>query len=199
MTQDKKDFEYFESLLNSKPENCVFTRAEIISQGYSHDMITSFGNQTWICAYTHFAVKELYELDYDEVYRLCLYNDGVTALKNAESIVQYDNEADGFDLNWRPLNDLWEDYENDTKKGTDIATRQFAYWHSNIVPHRSMEHHILGNALFAVWVAVTCADKRIADSALKIFKDNCANIDWDNLHLSYAFVAESALIFGNND
>lgn len=198
LTQDKKDFYLFESLLKANPENCIYSRREIISQGSSHDMVVSFGNQTWICTYTHLAVRELYAMDNDEIYKQCLYNNGVTALKNANNIVKYDNSEDGFDLNWRPLNDLWEDYENDTKKGTEIATRQFEYWHQEIVPHRNMEHGVLGNALFAVWVAVTCEDERIAERALRIMQDNCKNVNWAGMHLSYAFVAESALIFGNS-
>ena len=198
LTQDKKDLDLFEDLLKNKPENCVFSRAEIISQGYSHDMITSFGNQTWICTYTHLAVRELLAIDEvnTETYKQCLYNNGVTALKSTGSITKYDNKPDGFDINWRGLNDLWESYDNNTKKGTEIAQRQFSYWHEKLVPHRHMEHGVLGNALFAAWVAATCADERIAASALKILKDNIANVDWDNLHLSYAFVAESALIAG---
>ena len=197
LTQDKKELELFEKLLNENPGNSIFTRAEIISQGCAHDMITSFGNQMWICTYTHLAVRELYALTNEEIYKKGLYNTGVTALRNVSSITRYDNKAEGFDINWRPLNDLWEDYEKDTTKGTEIASRQFAYWHEKIVPHRHMEHGVLGNALFSVWVAVTCEERRICDRALKILYENYANIDWENMHLSYAFVGESALIFGN--
>ena len=53
----------------------------------------------------------------------------------------------------------------------------------------------LGNAPFAAWVAVTCEDERIAKKAMGIMKKGAPGIDWDEVHLSYAFVAESALIF----
>jgi len=197
LTGDQKALEDFEELMDAVPKGSVFKRSEIVSQGYSHDMITSFGNQTWICLYTHLAVRELIALDPDReaVYKLCLYNNGVTALKNVNSITKYDNKSGGFDINWRSLNPLWEDYENDTSKGTAIAQRQFRYWHEKLVPHRRMEHSILGNALFAAWAAVTCGDERIEKRAIEILKEEAEKIDWDSVHLSYAFVAESALIF----
>lgn len=197
LTGDKDALGCFEELMNSVPEGGIFKRSEIISQGYSHDMVTSFGNQTWICLYTHFAVRELLTLDpkRENEYKLCLYNNGVTALINVNSIKKYDNENGGFDINWRSLNSLWEDYGNDVSKGSQIAERQFSYWHKNLVPHRHMEHSILGNALFAAWTAVTCEDERIEKKAMEILKEEVEKIDWNSIHLSYAFVAESALIF----
>ena len=58
-----------------------------------------------------------------------------------------------------------------------------------------MEHAVLGIAVFAAWVAVTCEEKRISEAAAKKLSENLAFVDWDNLHLSYAFAAESALLF----
>ncbi len=199
LTGDKDDLKYFEGLINSVPEGSIFKRSEIVSQGYSHDMITSFGNQTWICLYCHLAVRELITLDpvQASAYKLCLYNNGVTALKNVYSITRYDNERGGFNVDWRSLNSLWEDYENDVSKGTAIAENQFTYWHEKLVPHRRMEHGVLGNALFAAWTAVTCEDERIEKKAIEVLKKEIVKIDWNSLHLSYAFVAESALIYGD--
>jgi len=199
LTREEKELALFDALMESKPENCVFTRREIISQGYASDMITSFGNQTWICTYTHLAVRELIRLDAarEADYRRCLYNNGVIALRNANSIKKYDNAAGGFDLNWRVLNELWEDYGQDTNRGTAIASRQFDYWHAHTVPHRKMEHSVLGNALFAMWVAITSEDARIAKHALHVLQEECVKVDWDAVHLSYAFVVESAMIFGD--
>ena len=45
------------------------------------------------------------------------------------------------------------------------------------------------------WAAATCEDERIAKKAMEILKEEITKIDWNSLHLSYAFVAESALIF----
>jgi hypothetical protein len=199
LTGDQKDRQYFEELIHSVPENGIFKRSEIVSQGYSHDMITSFGNQTWICLYCHLAVRELIPLDPDResIYKLCLYNNGVTALKNVYSIKKYDNKCGGFDMDWRKMNTLWEDYEKDTTKGTAISEKQSSYWHQHLVPHRHMEHHILGNALFAAWAAATCEDERIEKKAMEVLKEEIAKIDWNSLHLSYAFAAESALIYSD--
>ena len=199
LTGDPADRQSFEELMHSVPAGGIFERSEIVSQGCSHDMITSFGNQTWICLYCHLAIRELITLDPDRAsaYKLCLYNNGVTALKNVYSITKYDNKGGGFDMDWRSLNALWEDYEKDTSKGTAIAERQFSYWHQHLVPHRHMEHGVLGNALFAAWAAATCEDERIAKKAMEILKEEITKIDWNSLHLSYAFVAESALIYGN--
>jgi hypothetical protein len=60
-----------------------------------------------------------------------------------------------------------------------------------------MEHGVLGNALFAAWTAVTCEDERIEKKAIEVLKKEIVKIDWNSLHLSYAFVAESALIYGD--
>ena len=62
-----------------------------------------------------------------------------------------------------------------------------------IVPKRSAEHNLLGNALFSAWVAASCEDARIAECAKKKLQSNAPLIDWESLHLSYAFVAEGAL------
>ena len=197
LTQDQAALCAFEECIESTPPDCVFSRGEIVSQGYSPDMITAFGNQTWICTYAHLAMRELLTLDPKraELYRRCLYNNGVIALKNASDIGKYDKKTGGFDINWRGLNERWEDYGKDSDKGTEISKRVFAYWHEKFVPHRRMEHAVLGNALFAAWVAVTCEDERIAKKAMGIMKKGAPGIDWDEVHLSYAFVAESALIF----
>jgi hypothetical protein len=199
LTGDQKDRQYFEELIHSVPKDGIFKRSEIVSQGYSHDMITSFGNQTWICLYCHLAIRELIPLDPDResIYKLCLYNNGVTALKNVYSIKKYDNKCGGFDMDWRKMNTLWEDYEKDTTKGTAISEKQSSYWNQHLVPHRHMEHHILGNALFAAWAAATCEDERIEKKAMEVLKEEIAKIDWNSLHLSYAFAAESALIYSD--
>lgn len=158
-------------------------------------MLTLLGKgQTWICTYIHLAVKELIKLDEKnrDCYRSCLYNNGVTALKSMDGIEKYDNYPNGFDIDWHPLNDLWEDYHNDPDNGTRIADREFAYWHKEFVPHRFMEHHTLGDALFSSWVAVSCGDERISKRAFEKLKGSVSGVDWDNLHLSYAFVVECA-------
>lgn len=196
LTKEQKDFELFDELMKTKPCNSIFSRREIVSHGYGHDMIAFLGTQqTWICTYTHLVIRELIKLDKEnqDYYKRCLYNNGVTALKCIDGISKYDNSPDGFDIDWHPLNEMWEPFNNDTDDGTQIADRQFTYWHKKFVPHRFMEHHTLGNSLFSAWVAISCGNKKIAECAFTKLSNNVCNVDWENLHLSYAFVVESAL------
>ena len=200
LTGDEEDLWLFERLAAESPQDCIFTRLEIVSQGYAHDMIAYLGiKQSWICVCAHLAIRELLALDarHGEYYKTGLYNNGVTALLNIDEMKTYDNNKDGFDINWRVLNPLWEDYGENVKKGVEIAVREYSYWAREIVPHRHMEHEVLGNALFAAWIAITCGEKKISDAAVRKLKANSGYIDWEHLHLSYAFAAESGLIFAD--
>lgn len=197
LTGEEQDAEIFEKTVNEAPVGSVFTRAEIVSQGYANDMLTSFGNQTWICTYTHLALRELVALDPKRAgfYRRGLYNGGVTAVRNLASMKQYDNKSGGFDINWRALNDYYEgEFDGDANRGTAISDRVFAIWHEKFVPRRHMEHGILGNALFAAWVGATSGDERIQKRSAELLLEGAQSINWDEYHLSYAFVAEAALI-----
>ena len=53
---------------------------------------------------------------------------------------------------------------------------------------------LLGFSLFSAWIAATCGDAHIEDTARQKLMQNCIQIDWKTLHNSYAFAAESALI-----
>ena len=92
---------------------------------------------------------------------------------------------------------MWEDYNNNVQNGRNIAMRQNVYWLKEVVPHRKAEHEILGNTLFSALIAITCGDEKISKEALKKLTACCKHVDWENLHLSYAFVAECGLIFGD--
>lgn len=196
----ESDLQYFEKLADEIPERSVFTRAEILSHGCANEMLMSFGNQMWICTYVHLAMREMMDLDSSrrELYEKGLYHNGVVALENTYSIIKYQNAIGGFNIDWRNLNELWEDYEKNTTKGTEIAQKQFSFWHKHNVPRRNMEHAVLGNALFSAWVAITSGDERIASRAADVLRSEVEKIDWDEYHLSYAFVVESALIFENS-
>lgn len=198
LTQDEKDLLLFNRIANEHPQDCIYSRLEIVSHGYAHDMVAFLGvKQTWICVCAHLAVRELLFLDAanKEYYKKGLFNNGVTALGVVDDMKKYDNRKDEFHIDWRAMNKLWEYYDNDVRKGVEIACRQNEYWEKEIVPHRYMEHAVLGNAVFAAWVAVTCEEKRISEAAAKKLSENLAFVNWDNLHLSYAFAAESALLF----
>lgn len=199
LTNDKSDLEHYLSLAEGCPDGSVFTRLEIASHGYSHDLVAFLGTkQNWICACSHFGLKELARLDKDnfQYYKDGITSDGITALGVINDIKKYDNQRGGFDINWRRINHLWEDFNNDKSKGLDIARRENVYWQSEVVPHRKMEHEILGNALFCALIAITCENEKISSEAKKRLLTSCEQVDFDGLRLSYAFVAESGMIFG---
>lgn len=200
LTGDKNDLEYYKELAAGYPEGAIFSRREIASHGYSHDLVAFLGTkQNWICACAHLGLGILAKLDKEsrEYYRQGTKNNGITALGIIDDIKKYDNEKGGFDINWRRLNPMWEDYNNNVQNGRNIAMRQNVYWLKEVVPHRRMEHEILGNALFSALIAITCGEKKISEKALDKLTSCCKHVDWENLHLSYAFVAECGLIFGD--
>lgn len=200
LTGEEKDLKLYRDLATSHPGDSIYTRLEIASHGYSHDLVAFLGTkQNWICACAHFGLRELVALDSEnaEYFKSGLRNNGITALGVVDDMKKYDNSKEGFDINWRRLNSLWEDYGNDVTKGLSIANRENTYWQKEVVPHRKMEHEILGNAVFSALIAITCGEERISRLATEKMIDNCACVDWENLHLSYAFVIESGMIFGN--
>lgn len=200
LTGEEKDLRLYNRLTTGCPTDSVYTRLEIASHGYSHDLIAFLGaKQSWICACAHFALRELLSLDADNrnYFKIGLQSNGITALSVIDDMKKYDNQEGGFDVNWRPINSLWEDYGKDVNKGLAIALREHAHWKKEIVPHRKMEHEVLGNAVFSALIAVTCGEAKIARSAAEKLYFNCEAVDWDNLHLSYAFVVESSMIFAD--
>jgi hypothetical protein len=200
LTGDEKDLEYYRELAAGYPEGCIFSRREIVSHGYSHDLVALLGTkQNWICTCAHMGLGILAGLDGENsaYYRQGARNNGITTLGIIDDIKKYDNEKDGFDIDWRRLNPLWEDYGKSVPNGRDIAMRQNAYWLKEVVPHRRMEHEILGNALFSALIAVTCGDEKISTLAAKKMKSAIEHVDWESLHVSYAFVAECGMIFAD--
>ena len=198
LTRDENDLEYYRNLAKGYPEGSIFSRREIASHGYAHDLVAFLGTkQNWICTCAHFGLGVLSELDEEnrEYFRQGMRNNGITALGLIDDIKKYDNANGGFDINWRRLNPMWEDYGNDVANGRNIAMRQNVYWLKEVVPHRKMEHEILGNALFSALIAITCGEEKISRLAAKKMLSGCEHVDWENLHLSYAFVVECGLIF----
>ena len=199
LTGDEEDLRYYRTLGAERPADGIFSRLEIASHGYSHDLVAFLGaKQNWICACAHLSLRELSRLDGEgsQYYKAGLKNNGITAVGIVDDIKKYDNSKEGFDIDWRRINHLWEDYENNVSKGISVAYRESTFWHGEVVPHRKIEHGVLGNALFSALIAVTCGDKAIADSSLARLIKHCDHVDWENLHQSYAFVAESAMILG---
>ena len=100
-------------IANEHPQDCIYSRLEIVSHGYAHDMVAFLGvKQTWICVCAHLAIRELLFLDAanKEYYKKGLFNNGVTALGVVDDMKKYDNRKDEFHIDWRAMNKLWEYY-----------------------------------------------------------------------------------------
>ena len=113
---------------------------------------------------------------------------GVTALQFAPDIEKYDNRAGGFDLNWRVISPLRRPFEGDLKSAWDNACEECAVWQREAVPHRHMEHTVLGNALWGLWIALTSMDSAVETQA-RAGLSELDSVDWNTLTISYAFVA----------
>ena len=197
ITKSAEDWTDFERLADGIPQGSIFTRAEIASHGYAVDMIASLGTkQTWICLGNHLGLEILAKLDLKrrDYYIQGMEHNGITALNVISDMNKYDNSKEGFDVNWRRICERYEDWNGDTKLAVKIAMKELELFDKDIAPHRQQEQHVLGNALFAAWISVTSPDKRVACEAYKRLIKNVANVDWDSLHLPYAFVAESAIL-----
>lgn len=202
LTGDIADFDDYRRICRERPNNGIFTRLEILSNGFSHDMVyTTQLIQFWINVCSHLALIELEKIDSENVhyYNRARYMNGVTTLKFIADIFKYDNNSEGFDINWKKLKLQHKPFCHDSSEAVKDATEILIYWKENFVPHRYYEHEILGNALFGAWIAVTCGNEMIRDKTISLIKKGCNVIDWDTVHLSYAFVAESVLIYGKKE
>lgn len=197
VTKSDEDRAEFERLADEAPQGSIFTRAEIASHGYAVDMIAYLGTkQTWICLGNHLGLQILAELDPKrrDCYLQGMERNGTTALDVIWDINKYDNSKVGFDVNWRRICEKYESWNGDPGLAVKIAMNELELWNKEIAPHRNMENHVLGNALFAAWIAVTSPDVRVAREAYKRLLKCAERVDWDSLHLPYAFVAEAAML-----
>lgn len=200
LTKDAEDWAFFEKIADEIPPGGAVTRTEIASYGYAPDMISFLGTkQTWICLGNHLGLEILAELDKkrSELYLCGMRQNGAAALGVISDMNKYDNSHEGFDINWRRLCARYEDWNNDPKRAVSIAMKEWELLNSEVAPHKNQENHVLGNALFASWVAVTSPDTRVAKEAYKRLCENAERVDWDSLHLPYAFVAEAAMLAAN--
>ena len=104
--------------------------------------------------------------DYAEGLRL----NGITIVRMIDNMLAYD-------LDWRRLEPLWQPLGDRVQPAVDNALRMGEHWNAHIVPHRSMEHDLLGFSLFSAWIASTCADTRIETIARQKLVQNCTEID----------------------
>ncbi|MGN0174280.1 MAG: hypothetical protein ACI39F_07545, partial [Acutalibacteraceae bacterium] len=55
--------------------------------------------------------------------------------------------------------------------------------------------HVLGQALFAIWTAVTSGYEPVIEDAKKALEECLEVVNFEKLHLCYSFVAEACLIY----
>lgn len=190
-----EDLEEYSRLLCSAPDGCAFTRLQIASHGFSHDMVRDTSLiQLWIDVCAHLALRELAKADtaHADAYRMGCAHNGITALRFVEDMFAYDNLGGGFDVNWRPIKRYYQPFDGDVKRAVSNACADMhRVWTQTIVPHRHMEHVVLGNALFGAWIALTSNDETVTREAARLFTEGVARVDFSTLTVSYAFVAES--------
>ncbi len=198
LTGEESDLKDYQRLAHECPAQSVFSRLEIASHGYAHDLVAFLGvKQNWICTCAHLCLRELARLDKENsvYFRTGMRSNGITGFGIIDELAGFDNCQGGFDVDWRRLNALWEDYEKNPAKGTQIALREYNYWKTEVAPRRRIEHGILGNALFSALISITCGEEKIAKEAYKKLARYCEKVDWDQMHLSYSFVVECCIIF----
>ena len=198
LTGDENDLGQYISLRDARPDDCCFTRLEITSHGFSADMVGSPSlRQFWICVCSHLALHELAAMDpaHADDFLGAAEANGVTALQLIPQMAEYDNETDGFSYEWRPLRRFWKPVGNSVPEAVQNALDMCTYWSEEIVPHRHMEHVVLGDAVFASWIAASSGNEKIRKEAEKRIGEAIGHVNWETLHLSYAFAMESALIY----
>lgn len=196
LTGEPEDLRHYEALRDSVPEQWPLTRKETLASGFAHDMVQNHSLvQSWIFVASHLGILELSRMDPENspFYLEAARQDGITSFRMIDEMKKYDNGTDGFDYNWRRLEPYWKPLGNNAGEAIANAGAMGGVWSAEVVPHRRMEHNILGFPLFYGWMALTCGDARIEALARKKLWENIPTVQWETLHLCYAFVAETVL------
>ena len=186
----------FSKYTTEKPDDSVFTRREILSQGFSHDMVRDkVLLQFWINVCAHICVCELASLDPDgkEFYEQGIALNVVTASNFVREFEQYKpEEFPPYDHDWRKIIPELKQYftfEEILEEG-----RRANPLYSKVCPLRSHERKTLGQALFSTWIVIKGNNKALAESAYNSLCECIEKVNWDGVGQSYAFAAESAAI-----
>lgn len=178
------------------PNDQFYTRREILANGFSHDMVrNSTLAQLWINLCAHLSVQELTLLDPDGKadYERALSLNAATAVRFVDEWKEYHpEEYPPFDYDWRKIvpsikqYTAYEDILKESKRANPL--------YAEVCPVRSHERKTLGQALFAVWIAVTGDNRAVAEHAYASLLAAIDAVNWDGVGQCYAFVAESAAI-----
>jgi hypothetical protein len=186
----------FLSYASEIPKNALCSRLEILSKGFSHEMLcTAVLKQFWITVCAHLSLCELCDLDPEgaPLYRQGIALDAYTSSFFVREFDKYEpDKFPPFDHDWRKI--LPELHPGETYEEILAEGRRANDLYGNLCPVRYHERETLGQALFSAWIAIASEDRAIADYAYAALTECIQKIDWDKVGQCYAFVAESALI-----
>ena len=186
----------FEKLLSEHPDNGIFTRPEIVSNGFVPDMLRQTGLiQFWIDVCAQLCVKELIKLDPDrkEYYIRGLSSNGaavVPFLRDYEKYILSEKKAISYD--WHLLNSETNPW-NSADEAVDEAGRQCGMFFGEISPGMGMEKQLLGQAVFGGWIAAVSGNKKIAKYAYDCLCDADKKVNWEECGYNIVFALEAAI------
>ncbi|MGN1121164.1 MAG: hypothetical protein ACI4RV_02275 [Eubacteriales bacterium] len=182
----------YERLAAERPDG-VYTRLEICAHGCAPDMVRNPGLvQFWIfaCAQEFLHVLATKDCASGEAFRRGLSGCAATAVRFLDDYKAFLAAPKySFDIDWTKLGSLWRKTDTPTD-GMNMALEQNRYWMRELVPARHAEHNLLGNALFACLICARAPERAVREQTARIFSDILDAVDWESLHLSYAFAAE---------
>lgn len=186
----------FERLVNERPDGGLYNRPEILSNGFAPDMIReTVLIQFWIDICAQLCVRELCNMD---VKRAEYYRKGLAA--NAAVTVNFFREYEKYiDAERKPLCYDWRKLLEDIHPWNNVgeayteALRQLNIFFHQMSPGMSNEKSMLGQAMFACWIAVVGGDKASADLAYECLADASERVNWAECGYCFAFAAESAI------
>lgn len=199
LTGDAADLAFYRTELTGKPEGSIYTRKEVVEQSMGPDLVrTPAIIQMWIHLSFQYAAGELslWDKENTQLYRGSMKRNGEIALRFSEDIGAYDNEKGRFDMDWHGMSDYcYEPFNGEFRPCQQMSLKQISYWSRELVPHRKMEHSVLGNALFGTWIALICGDEKVSAKASEVLNDMLPVVKFDTLRNCYSFVAEACLIY----
>ena len=186
----------FEKLVSEYPDNGIYTRPEIVSNGFAPDMIRQPGLiQFWIDVCAHLCVKELIKLDpvRKEYYIRGLALNGTAVLPFLRDYEKYiSSEKKTISYDWRLLISQMNPWNN-ADEAVNEAGRQCGMFFSKISPGMGMEKQLLGQAIFGCWIAVESGNEKIAKYAYDCLCNACEKVDWECCGYNIIFAAEAAV------
>jgi hypothetical protein len=190
------DEQEFKFLLDGRPDGSIYTRKEIMAQGFAPEMIRySWIVQFWIFTCAQLCARELCRLDASnaEHYKRGLVQNGAAATEYMYEFETYISRAGKpISYDWRVLLDDVHPWSN-KKEAMNEAARQINYFFGTYSPGMRDEKNYLGQALFAAWIAIASGDKVAANAAYKALTLAVEKVNWADCGYSFAFVAEAAI------